>query len=228
MQEQNGAVVDQKATEEVKVQAKNFADLRNAAESARQENFDLKQRLALLEENAKKAAIPKEGDEDDGEPYVDKKRLSREMSKLKESMGAEIDRKAEEKARSLMAEEKKKDFFKNNKDFNEIMQQDEIQRFIAEQPGLAEDLETMPDNFERQKVVYRMIKTLKEAKPVQGTAPPAPRSALAQAFDARKSQMAYQPGGSSGGPFQSLGDYSQGGMKNAYDKYKALQKTVHL
>lgn len=228
MQEQNGAVVDQKATEEVKVQAKNFADLRNAAEAARQENFDLKQRLALLEENAKKATAPKEGDEDDGEPYVDKKRLNREMSKLKESMGAEIDRKAEEKARSLMAEEKKKDFFKNNKDFNEIMQQDEIQRFIAEQPGLAEDLETMPDNFERQKVVYRMIKTLKEAKPVQGAAPTAPKSPLAQAFDARKSAMAYQPGGSSGGPFQSIGDFSQQGQKNAFDRFRALQKTVHL
>lgn len=227
MQEQNAPVVDQKAAEEVKLQAKNFAEIRNAAELVRKENLELKERLARLEESTKKVPVQQDGD-DDGEPYVDKKRLVREMSKLRETLAPEIDKKAEEKARQLFAEEKRKDFLKNNKDFYDVMQQDEIQKFISEQPGLAEDLEMMPDNFERQKVVYRMIKTLKDAKPAQSVPPAAPKSPLAQAFDSRKAAMAYQPGGSSGGPFQSLGDFSQGGMKNAYDRFKSLQKTVRI
>lgn len=227
MQEQSSAPVAQTQADEVKVQAKNFAELRNAADAVKQENVLLKQRLSQLEESVKKAPLQQELD-DDGEPYVDKKRLQKEMGKLKDSLETEIDKKAEEKARALIAEERKKDFFKNNKDFHEIMQQDEIQKFISEQPGLAEDLEMMPDSFERQKVVYRMIKTLKEAKPAQVSTPAQPKSPLAAAFDSRKAAMAYQPGGSSGGPFQSLGDFSQGGMKNAYDRFKSLQKTVHL
>lgn len=227
MQEQNAAPAQQATTEEVRVQAKNFNELRNAAEAIKQENFELKTRLSQLEENAKKQPVQQDLD-DDSEPYVDKKRLGKEMSKLKESLAVEIDRKAEEKARALLAEEKRKDFFKNNKDFHEVMQQDVIRKFIDEQPGLSEDLETLPDNFERQKVVYRMIKALNENKPVAPAAPAQPKSPLAAAFDARKSAMAYQPGGSSGGPFQSMGDFSQGGMKNAYDRFKSLQKTVSL
>lgn len=227
MQEQNTTVTDQTVANEVKVQAKNFAELRSAAEAFKQENLQLKQRLSLLEENAKKTPT-QDDSEDDNEPYIDKKRLAKEMGNLKSSLAVEIDQKAEEKARTLMAEERKKDFFKNNKDFHEIMQQEEIQKFISEQPGLAEDLETLPDNFERQKVVYRMIKTLKDLKTTQPVAPSQPKSPLAAAFESRKASMAYQPGGSSGGPFQSMGDFSQGGMKNAYDRFKSLQKTVHL
>ena len=108
------------------------------------------------------------------------------------------------------------------------MQADEIQKFINEHPNIAEKLEKMPDNFDRQQLVYETIKTFKNIKPAQSTTPPVQKSMLAQAFDARKSAMAYQPGGSSGGPFQSMGDFSPSGQKNAYERFKALQKTVNL
>lgn len=227
MQEQNSAPVAQNPADEVKVQAKNFAELRSIAESAKQENLQLKQRLQQLEEAVKKVPAPSHEDGDD-EPYVDQKRLSREMGKLKESFSSEIDKKAEEKARALIEEERRKDYLEANKDFYDVLQKEELQKFIDSQPNLVKRLEKMPDNFERQQLVYEMIKSFKDLRPSQPQAPAAPKSQLAQAFDGRKAQMAYQPGGSSGGPFQSIGDFSQGGMKNAYDRFMSLKKSVNL
>lgn len=226
MQEPNAAPATQANPEEVKVQAKNFAELRSIAESAKQENVQLKQRLAQLEESMKRAA-PKEI-EDSNEPYVDHNRLRKEMDKLAENMASTIDKKAEEKARALILEERRNEYLQKNKDFHEVMQGEEIEKFIQEYPHLAGPMAKMPDNFERQQLVYETMKTLKSAKPAPNAAPPVQKSALAQAFEARKPQMAYSPGGSAGGPFQSIGDFSQGGMKNAYDRYKSLQKTVSL
>lgn len=229
MQEQNlaaAAQTSQVEADQVKVQAKNFAELRSIAESAKQENLQLKQRLAQLEDNMKKA-IPKKDEEDSDEPYVDHNKLRREMGKFAETMDSTIDKKASEKARAMIEEEKKNDYLQRNKDFYEVLREDEIKKFVDEHPNLAAPLSKLPDTFERQQLVYEAIKTLKDVKPAQST-PTQPKSILAQAFESRKASMAYTPGGSSGGPFQSMGDFSPGGQKQAYERFKSLQKSVSL
>ncbi len=228
MQEQNAATT-QITPEEVKGNAKNFSELRAIAEAAKQENIALKQQMSKLEEKiSKQQATEKVAEDEDGEPYVDSRTFKKKMASFEEALEQKIDKRAEEKARALIQEERKADYLKRNGDFNEIMQADVLQKFIVEHPNVAEVMQKMPDNFERQQLVYETIKTLKNLKPAQSSAPPVQKSMLAQAFDAKKAQLAYQPGGSSGGPFQSIGDFSEGGMKNAYEKFKSLQKTVNL
>lgn len=224
MQQENTAP-SQEAAEEVKKQAKNFAELRSKWESASQENNQLKQKMSQLEQMI--SDLQSRPAPQDDEPYVDASRLQREMTSLKESLSKEIDKKAEEKARLLLMQERQSDYINQNKDFYDVLQENEIKDFVAKYPNLAAPLARMPDGFEKQQLAYELMKTVKTVKPANPE-PPVQKSMLAQAFEQRKAAMAYQPGGSSGGAFQSMGDFSPGGMKQAYDRFKSLQKTVNL
>lgn len=208
-------------------QAVNFAKLRAIAETAQEENQLLKQRLSELESKVNAKPAQQEEEITSDEPYLDHNRFRKEMAKFSQTMEAKIDQRAEEKARKLIEEEKRHEYLKKNRDFNEVMDKENLMKVIEEYPEVAEEFNGLPADFQRQKALYATIKALKK-NPAPEAPKSAPKSSLEQAMLERKAQNAYQPGGSSGGPFQSMGDFSEGGMKNAYNKFKSLQKTVNL
>src|SRR5271165_6676017 len=65
---------------------------------------------------------PQDEDDDTSDPYVDHKRLAKQFSSFEKRMDEKIDKRAEEKARTMVAETRKSDFLRNNPDFYEVLQ----------------------------------------------------------------------------------------------------------
>lgn len=167
------------------------------------------------QELAAKTSRNVEEDEEDPEPYVDHKRLNRKLSDFERKMEERIERKAEEKAFKAIEQERQQSWLKQNSDFYDVMQHAE--KFAQFDPELAETILQMPDSFERQKLVYKNIKALGIHKP------PAPQPTIQDKIDANRRSPYYQPSGPGSSPYQSMGDFSQSGQKNAYAKMKELQ-----
>lgn len=169
------------------------------------------------EAQAKKHVVD---DEDDSEPYVDHKKLSRKLADFEKNMEKKIDQRAEEKARALLDHQKKESWMKQNPDFYEVLQHAE--KFAQQDPELAEAILDMPDTFERQKLVYKNIKAL-------GVHKPKPTEPSIQAkVDANRRSPYYQPTGIAPTPYSSQGDFSQAGQKNAYDQMQKLKNQLRI
>ena len=181
----------------------------------RQAKADLERRLADLE--AAKKGRSHDDDDDDGEPYVDKKALKKQFERFARDNDEKIDRRAEEKARALLEQERQQNFIRSNADFNQILSPDMIQKFADKHPDIAEQMLEMPDNFARQKLLYQNIKALGLHKPAQ-TGP-----SIQETIDANKRNPYYQPSQSGAAPpYQTVGDFSAKGQQNAYEKMQEL------
>lgn len=186
----------------------------------------LAQERAAREEAEKKALeaqsrklIPVE-DEDDDEPYVDKRKLAKTISQFEQKMESRIEKKAEEMARSLINNERKENWIKNNADFYEVMQNAE--KFAQHDPELAESILQMPEGFERQKLVYKNIKALGLHKPTERV------PSIQEKIDSNRKSPYYQPTGVASAPYGMNGDFSKSGQKNAYDKMQDLKNRLRL
>lgn len=187
----------------------------------------LAQERAAREEAEKRALeaqnkrnTPIDDEEDDSEPYVDKKKLARSFSNFEKKMEEKIEKKAEERARSLIHNERKENWMKNNPDFYEVMAHTE--KFALHDPELAETILQMPEGFERQKLVYKSIKSLGLHK----EAPKQP--SIQETIDAKKRSPYYQPTGTAAAPYGMNGDFSKVGQKNAYEKMMELKSRLRL
>lgn len=171
------------------------------------------------QELAKKSQADVDEDDDD-EPYVDKKRLAKKMSSFEQRLEEKIDRKAEEKARMLMQQEKNQEWLRRNSDFYDVMKNAE--KFAQHDPELADTILAMPEGFERQKLVYKNIKALglHQDKPKEPS--------VQEKIDANRRSPYYQPSGVGSAPYGSRGDFSTGGQKNAYDQMQALKARLRL
>ncbi len=159
-------------------------------------------------------------EEDDSEPYVDHKKLTRKLADFEKNMEKKIDQRAEEKARMMMDQNKRDSWLKSNPDFYEVLQHAE--KFAQQDPELAEAILDMPDTFERQKLVYKNIKALGVHKPK------AAESSIQQKVDANRRSPYYQPTGVASTPYSSQGDFSQAGQKNAYDQMQKLKNQLRI
>lgn len=159
-------------------------------------------------------------DEDDGEPYVDRRKLNKELHKFQANMEKTIDQKAEAKASALIEQERRSNYLKENSDFNQVMNEDIVEKFAAKHPRLAENILRMPDSFERQKLVYENIKALGVDKPEQK------QQSIQDKIDANKKNPYYQPTGVGAAPYASTGDFSASGQKNAYHKMQELKNRL--
>ena len=195
----------------------NFALLRKQLEQEKQARLQTEQRLAQMEQER---AQPKQSyandDDDDSEPYVDKKALRKELSRFGQDISKTIDQKAEEKARALLDQERQHNFYKQNPDFNQIMTPDMIQKFAEKHPDTAESLLEMPDGFARQKLLYRAMKDVGIHKKEE------PKASMQDTINNNRKPLYYQPGGVTSPPYANAGDYSPQGQKNAYEKMKGL------
>lgn len=159
-------------------------------------------------------------DDDDSEPYVDHKKLTKKLDLFERNLDKKIDQRAEEKARTMIHENKKESWLKNNPDFYDVLQL--ADKFAQHDPELAESILEMPDTFERQKLVYKNIKALGINKPQ------VKQQSIQEKIDMNKRSPYYQPSGVGTSPYASQGDFSASGQKNAYDKMLELKRNLRL
>lgn len=161
-------------------------------------------------------------DKEDDEPYVDRRKLNKELHKFQSKIEQTIDQKAEAKAAQMIEVERKHSYLRENSDFDQIMNPDTIEKFAAKHPRLAENILRMPDGFERQKLVYENIKALGIDKPEQKS------SAIQDKIDANRRSPFYQPTGVGAAPYAAAGDFSPAGQKSAYEKMKELKERLRI
>lgn len=212
-------VANQAQTQEVKNNDKelNFRALetkyRRELDQERSARLDAEKRVADLS-----SRNVQHEEEDDSEPYVNDKKLNRKLSDFERKMEERIEKKAEEKAYNMMQQDKQQSWLKQNSDFYDVMQNAE--KFAQRDPELAETILNMPEGFERQKLVYKTIKSMGLHKP-EVAAP-----SIQDKIDSNRRSPYYQPSGPGAAPYQSQGDFSPSGQKNAYNKMKELQNRL--
>ena len=172
-----------------------------------------------IAQEAQSRKAPQE-DDDDSEPYVDHKKLSRKFADFEKNMEKKIDERAEQKARMMMDQNKRESWMKQNPDFYDVLQHAE--KFAQQDPELAEAILDMPDTFERQKLVYKNIKALGVHKPK------APDQSIQSKVDANRRSPYYQPSNVAASPYSGQGDFSQAGQKNAYDQMQKLKSQLRI
>src|SRR5215469_2980384 len=152
-------------------------------------------------------------DDDDSEPYVDRKRLKKEIGKIVKQVISETDNRSQSNIQQALAAERQSQWLKQNPDFNEIM--GHAQTFADKDPEMAEIILSMPEGFERQKLVYKNIKALGLHKKPEAV------PSIQDKIEANRRSPYYQPSGVGTAPYQSAGDFSPAGQKNAYDQMQA-------
>jgi septal ring factor EnvC (AmiA/AmiB activator) len=197
----------------------NFAQIRKQLEQERAARMEYEQRLQQLEqERQQKAVPPDDSDDDSDEPYVDRKALRRELGKFSQNIEQKIDQKAEEKARKLVEQERQANYMRSNPDFSDILTSENVQKFAEKYPQIAEPMLDMPDTFSRKRLLYEQMKALNVHKPPE----PQGKSDIQEKIDRNRKSPYYQPTGMSAQPYQTTGDFTPAGQKNAYAKMKEL------
>lgn len=164
--------------------------------------------------------VKQEPEEEDTEPYVDHKKLTKSLTKFGQNTQTEI-QKAMQQAKHMAKEELKQEFFlENTPDFYQVLEHAE--KFAQKAPRLAENILKMPEGFERQKLVYNTIKELGLDKPE------AKQSTIQEKIDSNKRSPYYQPTSVGASPYASASDFSASGQAQAYEKMKELQARLRL
>jgi hypothetical protein len=202
----------------------NIIQLRKQVEHERKARQEAEERATRAEKERENARHNPDADDDilSDEPYVDHKSLDRKLKKFEASMDQRIDKKAEEKARVLMEQERRSNYLKQKQDFDQVMTQEMMQKLVAKDPELAETILEMPDGFARQKLVYHAIKAIGLDKKEE------PKKSIQETIEKNRRSPYYQPSGGATPPYDSAGDYSDAGKKNAYEKMQALKSKMRL
>lgn len=203
----------------------NFARLRQEkerfaqlAEQEKQARLQLEERLRQFEQSKSRQEDP-DDDEEDSEPYVDRKKLNKVLSKWEQK----FDQKVEEKVAKRLEDERKKDYLirlkSEYKDFDEVLNAETAEKFSQDHPGLAKNILDLPDEYQRTKMAYETMKSLgvhkkPEAKPIQDK------------INENQRQLYFRPSTVSGPGTNSV-DFSVQGQKAAFDKMKQLQARVN-
>lgn len=183
-----------------------------------QERAEKEEALRIAREAAQSAKTEEE--EEDSDPYVDRRKLDKKLQKFGQATQSEI-QKAMEIAKAKAKEELKQELWlEQNPDFYDTLQL--ADKFAESNPHLAQTILKMPDGFERQKLVYQNIKALGLDKPKE-TAPTAN-----QLIQKNKNYGGYQPNGFTGPAYATNGDFSESGQKQAYEKMLQLKKNLRI
>lgn len=159
-------------------------------------------------------------EEDDSEPYIDRKKLKNTLNKFGQNTQSEIQKAMEMAKRTAKDELKQEMWLENNPDFYDTLQHAE--KFSQKHPKLADTILRMPDGFERQKLVYHAIKDMGIDRP-EVKAP-----SIQDKIDANRRSPYYQPTGVGSAPPTMQGDFSPSGKKNAFEKMQQLKKNLRM
>ncbi len=160
-------------------------------------------------------------EDDDSEPYVDKKKLAKTLNRFGEQTKQQTQNEVRQAVQEALTNERRSNWLKSNPDFYDVMQHAE--KFAQKDPDLAETILEMPEGFERQKLVYKNIKALGLHKP-----PEPVKSGIQDKIESNKRSPYYQPSGVGAAPYAAAGDFSPTGQKSAYNKMQELKKTLRL
>ena len=195
---------------------------------ARYEKQLQQERSARLEaERVAKEALDRrsnqsdDDDENDPDPYVDKKNLKKKLSKFGEETKQSTQAQVKEAVQQALKQERQENWLKTNSDFHDVMDK-YAETFANHSPELANLILQMPQGFERQQLVYNNIKALGIDKPKQSA------SSIQEKIDANKRSPYYQPSGIGTSPYASVSDFSTQGQKQAYDKLQELKSRLRL
>lgn len=207
------------STQEAKDKETNFRKLEAYYEQKlAQERSEKEEALRLAKEAQNSQKIEEE--EEDSDPYVDRKKLEKKFQKFNQSTQSEI-QKAMEQAKLRAKEELKQELWlEQNPDFYDTLQLAE--KFANTNPQLAQTILKMPDGFERQKLVYQNIKALGLDKPKDD------KPSANQLLEKNRNYGGYQPNGFTGPAYATNGDFSESGQKQAYEKMMQLKKSLRI
>lgn len=180
----------------------------------------MQERSARIELEAKLKATPIIEDEEDDEPYVDKKKLHKTLAKHGQLVKQETQSEIQRAVQTAIQEERRQNWVKSNPDFYDTMKHAET--LAMHDPDLAESILEMPESFERQKLVYKNIKALGLHKP------PVQQQSIQEKVDANKRSPYYQPSGVGAAPYSSQSDFSANGQKQAYEKMQQLKAQLRI
>jgi hypothetical protein len=198
----------------------NFRQLEAKLQQERQARIEAEQKAEQLSKQQQKS-IENEEEDNDSEPYVDHKKFKKTLNKFDQSTKSEI-QKAMEIAKQAAKEELKQEMWiENNPDFYDTLKQN-ADKFAQKHPELAESVFKIPDQFERQKLVYKNIKALGLDKPEQK------QPSIQDKIDANRRSPYYQPTGIANSPYAGVGDFSDQGQKQAYTKMQELKKNLRI
>jgi hypothetical protein len=176
-------------------------------------------RLAA-EKRVQEALEAQSNNNDSDEPYVDHKKFERTLSSFEKKIEDKIDKRAEERAQHLYSQNKQQEWIKSNSDFFDVL--GHADKLAAHDPELAETILAMPDNFERQKLVYKSIKSIGLHKPKEKT------PSIQDQIDSNYRGTSYQPTNIGSGAFTQTADFSPAGQKQAYEKLQELKARLQL
>jgi hypothetical protein len=159
-------------------------------------------------------------DDDDSEPYIDKRKLEKKLAKFGEQTQKQTQNEINKAVQTALQEERKQNWIKSNPDFYDVLQNAE--KFAQKDPELAESILEMPEGFERQKLVYRAMKSKNYHIPDQKI------PSIQDKIDANKRSPYYQPSGMGTAPYAQSGDFSAHGQKQAYDKMQELKGRLRI
>jgi hypothetical protein len=182
-----------------------------AAERAERERLskELEERTRVQEEP-----------ESENDPYVDHKKLDKKLAKFGQSTQTEIQKAMEMAKKSAKDELKKEMWLENNQDFYDIIKY--ADKLYEKDRELAETILTMPEGFDRQKLVYKNIKALglhQEQKK---------EPSIQEKIESNKRSPYYQPSGIAASPYAGSSDFSEQGQKQAYQKMQELKKKLRM
>lgn len=203
----------------------NFAQIRQQLEREKQEKLQLKEEVEKLKQLAQERfAVKEEEDVDDEEPYIDHKRLKKELTKVVKQTKTETQSDIQAAVSRALAEERQRQWLKQNPDFHEVMEH--AQTFADKDPELAESILEMPEGFERQKLVYKNIKALGLHKPQEQK-----KSDIQDKIEQNRRSPYYQPSGIGTAPYgmATVGkDWSPAEGQNAYKKMQELKSKLRI
>lgn len=183
-------------------------------ESERQERMKLQHQL-----EEKQTRVVEE--EEDGEPYVDHKKLEKKLANFGKQTEQKTQSAIQHAVQNAIYEERKQMWIEQNADFYDVMQSN-AERFLQKAPEVAKTILQMPDNFERQKLVYYNIKAMALDKPE------VKQPSVQDKIDANRRNPYYQPTNIANTPYQSGGDFSEEGKKKAYEQIQKLKNNLRL
>lgn len=196
---------------------KNKYEKELAAANARNEELH---RLMQEQARARSAPPPEpEEEDDDDEPYVDRKKFKKGLESFERKLMEKFDKRVETKAAEMLQRERQQTWMKQNPDYHQVMQH--AQDLADKYPDLAESILEMPEGFERQKLVYKNIKSFGLHKPEEKTN-------INDKIEANRRSPYYQPTNIGSAPYGQGGDFSKSGQKNAYEKMLELKSKLRL
>ena len=162
-----------------------------------------------------------ESEESDSEPYVDQKKLAKTLNKFGQSTQDNIQKSMQAAKEAAKEELRQEMWLENNPDFYDILQHAE--KLAQKSPALTKSILAMPDNFERQKLVYQNIKEFGLHKT------PERQPSVQDKIDANRKSPFYQPTNVGAAPYSGAqSDFSQSGQKEAYNKMQELKNRLRL